>query len=103
MAEMVSSDHIGELLAAGRLKTGKEEEAAQIKLEEINPDELRDYVRQGESVLLEAVCGAGKTEIVFEMISDALAAGKKVGMAIAAGLSFIIGVIDGYLRPLPCK
>ena len=46
MAEMVSSDHIGEFLAAGRLKTGKEEEAAQNKLEEINPDELRDYVRQ---------------------------------------------------------
>ena len=44
---------------------------------------LRDHVRQGESVLLEAVCGAGKTEIVFEMISDALSAGKKVGMAIA--------------------
>lgn len=27
----------------------------------------------------------------------------KIGLAIAAGISFIIGVIDGYLRPLPCK
>ena len=27
----------------------------------------------------------------------------KIGMALAAGLSFIIGVVDGYLRPLPCK
>lgn len=27
----------------------------------------------------------------------------KIGMALAAGISFIIGVIDGYIRPLPCK
>ena len=27
----------------------------------------------------------------------------KIGMVLAAGISFIIGVIDGYLRPLPCK
>ena len=27
----------------------------------------------------------------------------KIGMFLAAGVSFIIGVIDGYLRPLPCK
>ena len=44
---------------------------------------LTEYVRKGESVLLEAVCGAGKTEIVFEMIADALASGKRVGMSIA--------------------
>ncbi len=27
----------------------------------------------------------------------------KIGMALAAGISFIIGVIDGFIRPLPCK
>ena len=26
-----------------------------------------------------------------------------LGMAIAAGISFIIGVIDGYIRPLACR
>ena len=27
----------------------------------------------------------------------------KIGIALAAGISFLIGVVDGYLRPLPCK
>ncbi len=26
-----------------------------------------------------------------------------LGMALAAGLSFIIGVLDGYVRPLSCR
>lgn len=45
--------------------------------------QLTEAVRRGKSVLLEAVCGAGKTEIVYQMIADQLARGKKVGFAIA--------------------
>ena len=26
-----------------------------------------------------------------------------IGLAIAAGITFIIGVIDGYVRPLKCN
>lgn len=26
-----------------------------------------------------------------------------LGLAIAAGIVFVIGVIDGYIRPLPCR
>ncbi len=46
-------------------------------------ERLREYVGEGHSVLLEAVCGAGKTEIIFAMISDQLARGHKVCFAIA--------------------
>ncbi len=45
--------------------------------------QLTKHVREGQSVLLEAVCGAGKTEIIFEMIADNLRNGKKVGISIA--------------------
>lgn len=44
---------------------------------------LAEYVRNGESVLLEAVCGAGKTEIIFEMIAESLRNNKRVGISIA--------------------
>lgn len=44
---------------------------------------LTEYVSQDKSVLVEAVCGAGKTEIVFQMISDQLRKGRKVGFSIA--------------------
>ena len=44
---------------------------------------LTEMVGEGRSVLLEAVCGAGKTEIIFEMISDQLRRGRKVGFTIA--------------------
>ncbi|MBR0473924.1 MAG: DEAD/DEAH box helicase family protein [Erysipelotrichaceae bacterium] len=44
---------------------------------------LTEYVNDGKSVLLEAVCGAGKTEIIFEMVSDQLRKGRKVGFTIA--------------------
>lgn len=44
---------------------------------------LSQLVGQGKSVLLEAVCGAGKTEIVYESISLALKQNKKVGFAIS--------------------
>ena len=37
----------------------------------------------GKSVLLEAVCGAGKTEIVYETISLNLKQNKKIGFAIS--------------------
>ena len=46
-------------------------------------DKLCEYVNEGKSVLLEAECGAGKTEIMFEMISQQLKKGKKVCFAIA--------------------
>ncbi len=46
MAEMLSSDQIGGFLAAGILKPGKEEAAVQKKIEELNPDEFKGYVRQ---------------------------------------------------------
>lgn len=45
--------------------------------------ELSEYVDEGYSCLLEAVCGAGKTEILIETISTQLSKGKKVGFAIA--------------------
>ncbi len=44
---------------------------------------LAELVKQGKSVLLEAVCGAGKTEIVYESIFQALRQNKKVGFAIS--------------------
>ncbi len=44
---------------------------------------LAKLVEQGKSVLLEAVCGAGKTEIVYETISQTLKQKKKVGFAIS--------------------
>jgi len=46
-------------------------------------EKLAELVEQGKSVLLEAVCGAGKTEIVYETISVALKQKKKVGFAIS--------------------
>ncbi len=45
-------------------------------------DKLDELVSDGKSVLLEAVCGAGKTELVYKSISNALASGKRVGFAI---------------------
>jgi len=44
---------------------------------------LAKLVSQGKSVLLEAVCGAGKTEIVYETIFQTLKQNKKVGFAIS--------------------
>ena len=26
-----------------------------------------------------------------------------LGLAIAAGITFLIGLVDGYFRPLPCR
>ncbi len=46
-------------------------------------EKLTEYVSDGKSVLLEAVCGAGKTEIIFQMVSDQLRKGRKVGFTIA--------------------
>ena len=44
---------------------------------------LAELVSEGRSVLLEAVCGAGKTELVYQTISTTLARGGRVGFAIA--------------------
>ncbi len=46
-------------------------------------DKLEEMVREGSSVLLEAVCGAGKTELVYKTISTSLKMGKRVGFAIS--------------------
>ncbi|MCR5012238.1 MAG: hypothetical protein K6A72_07845 [Lachnospiraceae bacterium] len=46
MSKTISSDLIGGFLEAGTLKPGKGEDAAEKKIEELNTDELRDYVRQ---------------------------------------------------------
>ncbi|MDO4377760.1 MAG: helicase-related protein [Erysipelotrichia bacterium] len=46
-------------------------------------DKLDDLIKKQESVLLEAVCGAGKTEIVYQTISSALKQHKRVGFAIS--------------------
>lgn len=44
-------------------------------------DELAESISQHKNHLLEAVCGAGKTEILFSAIYDSLKAGKKVCVA----------------------
>ena len=46
-------------------------------------DKLCEYIEQKKNVLLEAVCGAGKTELVFEVMAQRLRKGKKVGFTIA--------------------
>ncbi|MBE6123997.1 MAG: DEAD/DEAH box helicase [Erysipelotrichaceae bacterium] len=43
---------------------------------------LLDLVKIGKSVLINAVCGAGKTEIMYRSIIWALDCGKRVGVAI---------------------
>jgi len=44
---------------------------------------LRGHMQAGCTLLLQAVCGAGKTEIVAALIADALARGQYIGWAIA--------------------
>lgn len=44
-------------------------------------DELAQSISQNRNHLLEAVCGAGKTEILFAAIYDSLKAGKRVCVA----------------------
>lgn len=44
-------------------------------------DELAESISQNRNHLLEAVCGAGKTEILFSAIYDSLKAGKRVCVA----------------------
>ena len=46
-------------------------------------DELCRCLEKGRNVLLEAVCGAGKTELVYEAIARELRKGHRVGFAIA--------------------
>lgn len=45
--------------------------------------ELCNHIQHHQSVLVYAVCGAGKTELVMEVIKRALQDGKKVGFAIS--------------------
>lgn len=44
---------------------------------------LNQFVHEHKNCLVYACCGAGKTEICFEMITDALREGKNVGFAIS--------------------
>lgn len=46
-------------------------------------NKLNELVSEGNSVLLEAVCGAGKTELVYKTISESLKKRKRVGFAIS--------------------
>ena len=46
-------------------------------------DKVCDYVSQGYDVLLNSVCGSGKTEIVVECIKNYISKGLKVCYAIA--------------------
>lgn len=43
---------------------------------------LLDFVEQGKNVYLEAVCGAGKTEMCYELIKRSINTGLKIGWAI---------------------
>ena len=43
---------------------------------------LRKYVLEGNDVLVYAACGAGKTEIVLELIKETLQANRKIGIAV---------------------
>lgn len=45
-------------------------------------DQILSHVRQNQNVLLYACCGAGKTEMVFPLLTDCLKTGKKVGLAV---------------------
>ena len=44
---------------------------------------IMDCTKSGKSVLVNAVCGAGKTELVYPVIKYQLESGKKVGFAIS--------------------
>lgn len=50
--------------------------------QQVISENLCQFVMEGNSVLLEAVCGAGKTELVYRSISEMLKAKKRVGFAI---------------------
>ena len=49
--------------------------------EEISNDILKAYLNK-QNVLLNAVCGAGKTELVYKTIAHVLSKGKQVGFVI---------------------
>lgn len=44
--------------------------------------QLNQYVEQGDSVYLEAVCGAGKTEMCLELVMSCIESGLRIGWAI---------------------
>lgn len=45
-------------------------------------DEILEYVKNNQSVIVNAVCGAGKTELVYQSIEYFLNTGKRVAFAI---------------------
>lgn len=44
--------------------------------------QLIEYVRTGHDVLIYACCGAGKTEIIYPLVTDCLKQHRKIGIAI---------------------
>ena len=42
-------------------------------------------------------------ELSVNELSDVKGGGAAIGLAIVAGITFLIGVIDGFVRPLRCK
>lgn len=45
-------------------------------------ERVKSAYRNRQNVLIHAVCGAGKTELVFEVIAEALSEGKQVGFTV---------------------
>ena len=41
-------------------------------------------------------------ELSFEELHSVNGGGAAIGLLIGAGITFIIGVIDGFVRPLRC-
>lgn len=76
------------------LKVGKEPESSYVQVDSVKLEfELTDeqvviskdlvrLVQSGKNVYVEAVCGAGKTEMCIELIKESLNAGLKIGWAI---------------------
>lgn len=85
MGRMCSCD---ELILWKRAKTRKSKSPVQFSWtgnltphQQKAADELTRSISQNRNHLLEAVCGAGKTEILFTAIYDSLKAGKRVCVA----------------------
>lgn len=75
----------GELAQGGLLFPKKVLASISYRLSE-DQEQLSKKVNEnylhGKNTLIHAVCGAGKTELVFEVISTALSLGQRVGFAI---------------------
>ncbi len=52
------------------------------KLQKECSEQILRHVKDNQDVLLHACCGAGKTEMIFPLITYCLRAGKRIGLAI---------------------